>query len=46
METTLAMTTPTDTDARAGFQALLQAHRGIVAKVVQSTIKIYGWSPR
>ena len=25
METTLAMTSPTDTDAREGFQALLQA---------------------
>ncbi|MEI2794492.1 sigma-70 family RNA polymerase sigma factor [Pseudoxanthomonas sp. F11] len=35
------MTTPTDTDARAGFQALLQAHRGIVAKVAGT----YAWHP-
>jgi RNA polymerase sigma-70 factor (ECF subfamily) len=41
METTLAMTSPTDTDARAGFQALLQAHRGIVAKVAGT----YAWHP-
>lgn len=41
METTLAMTSPTDTDARAGFQALLQAHRGIVAKVAGA----YAWHP-
>jgi RNA polymerase sigma-70 factor (ECF subfamily) len=41
METTLAMTSPTDTDARDGFQALLQAHRGIVAKVAGT----YAWHP-
>ena len=41
METTLAMTSPTDTDAREGFQALLQAHRGIVAKVAGT----YAWHP-
>jgi RNA polymerase sigma-70 factor (ECF subfamily) len=41
METTLAMTSPTDTDARAGFQAMLQAHRGIVAKVAGT----YAWHP-
>jgi RNA polymerase sigma-70 factor (ECF subfamily) len=35
------MTSPTDTDARAGFQALLQAHRGIVAKVAGT----YAWHP-
>ena len=41
METTLAMTSPTDTDAREGFQALLLAHRGIVAKVAGT----YAWHP-
>ena len=41
METTLAMTSPTDADAREGFQALLQAHRGIVAKVAGT----YAWHP-
>ena len=41
METTLDMTSPTDTDAREGFQALLQAHRGIVAKVAGT----YAWHP-
>ncbi len=39
MRSTPAMTT--DTDAREGFQALLQAHRGIVAKVAGT----YAWHP-
>jgi RNA polymerase sigma-70 factor (ECF subfamily) len=41
MDTTLAMTSPTDTEARESFQALLQAHRGIVAKVAGT----YAWHP-
>ena len=31
----------TDTDARESFQTLLQAHRGIVAKVAGT----YAWHP-
>jgi len=41
MESTLAMTSQTDTAPRDGFPALLQAHRGIVAKVAGT----YAWHP-
>lgn len=41
MESTLSMTSQTATAPQEGFQSLLQAHRGIVAKVAGT----YAWHP-